>query len=324
MSKDQDKTRAPTRSNERVVFLNGAILPESRALLSFRDAGFVYGDAVFDTARTFNGVPFRLKEHVDRLFESLAYVRIPVEMDRQEIIDATEDVIARNRPLLGDNEDYWVSQRISRGVPAVDGEPPIQDGPTILIECTPLPLRARAAMFRDGIDAVVAPLRRVPPDALSPNAKINNYMNAMLSQREVAAVRPGAWAVQLDVRGNIAEGIGCNIFIVRDGVVITPTTDYILPGISRAVALELCEAEGIPVEERDVSMHLAATASEVFFTSTSLCLCPVRSLNGRPYLGTAGPVTKRLMDAFRDLVGMDYVQQYLSHLRDGSTARTGF
>lgn len=315
---------APERANERVVYLNGAILPESRALLSFRDAGFVYGDAVFDTARTFNGVPFRLEEHVDRLYESLAYVRIPIEMDRQEIIDATEEVIARNRPLLGENEDYWVSQRISRGVPAVDGEPPIQDGPTILIECTPLPLRARAAMFRDGIDAAIAPLKRVPPESLSPNAKINNYMNAMLSQREVAAVRPGAWALQLDTNGNLAEGIGCNVFVVRDGVVMTPKTDYVLAGISRAVAIELCQAAGIPLEERDVSVHMAATASEMFFTSTSLCLCPVRALNGRPYLGTAGPIAKRLMAAFQDLVGMDYVAQYLSHLRDGGTARTGF
>ena len=307
----------PAMQNERVVYLNGQIVPESRALLSFRDAGFVYGDAVFDTARTFNGKLFKLKEHIDRLYETLAYVRIDVPLTRQEMIDATEDVAARNRALLSENEDYWVSQRISRGVPALDGEPPIQDGPTIVIECMPLPLRARAPMFRDGIDAVIAPLKRISPDALSPNAKTNNYMNAMLAQREVTAIRPGAWALQLDRDGHIAEGIGCNVFFVHEGVVVTPTTEFVLPGVSRAVAIDLCRELDIPISEQTVSMHKATTASEAFFTSTSLCLCPVRSLNGRPYLGVAGPVVKRLMDGFKEKVGMDYAAQYLAHLRDG-------
>ncbi len=312
-----------TRANERCVYLNGTFVPESRALLSFRDSGFVYGDAVFDTARTFKGKLFCLKEHVDRLYESLAYTRIEIGLDRQEMMDATEEVVARNRALLGPNEDYWVSQRISNGVTALDGEPPIQDGPTVVIECTPLPLRARAAMFRDGIEAVIAPLKRVPPEALSPNAKINNYMNPMLAQREVTAIRPGAWALQMDMNGNLAEGVGCNVFFVKDGIVHTPKTDYILPGITRSVVLDLCRESGIEARETDISFHFATTASEAFFTSTSLCICPVRSLNGRTYLGHAGPVAKRLMSAFAEQVGFDYVAQYLAHLRSGPT-RTGF
>ncbi len=312
-----------TRLNERTVYLNGEFLPESRALLSFRDAGFVYGDAVFDTARTFNGVLFRLRDHVDRLFSSLAYCRIAIGMDRDEIAEVTEQVVARNRPLLGPNEDYWVSQRISSGPVPLDGEPPIQDGPTVVIECTPLPLRARAPMFRDGIDAVTAPLKRIPPDALSPNAKMNNYMNAVLSQREVSAIHPGAWALQLDRNGNIAEGIGCNAFFVIDGVIHTPREEFILPGVTRAVVIDLARKSGFEVVETDVSLHRASIATEAFFTSTSLCVCPLRSLNGRSYLGHAGPVAKQLMALFSDEVGMDFAAQYLAHLRDGS-AKTGF
>lgn len=312
-----------TRLNERTVYLNGEFLPESRALLSFRDAGFVYGDAVFDTARTFNGVLFRLRDHVDRLFSSLAYCRIAIGMDRDEIAEVTEQVVARNRPLLGPNEDYWVSQRISSGPVPLDGEPPIQDGPTVVIECTPLPLRARAPMFRDGIDAVTAPLKRIPPDALSPNAKMNNYMNAVLSQREVSAIHPGAWALQLDRNGNIAEGIGCNVFFVIDGVIHTPREEFILPGVTRAVVIDLARKSGFEVVETDVSLHRASIATEAFFTSTSLCVCPLRSLNGRSYLGHAGPVAKQLMALFSDEVGMDFAAQYLAHLRDGP-AKTGF
>lgn len=308
---------------ERTVYLNGDFVPESKALLSFRDLGFLYGDAVFDTARTFAGKPFRLEAHIHRLFDSLAYCRIDPGLDRRAMLEATEEVVRRNAPLLGPNEDYWVSQRVSRGVMAPDGEPPIQDGATVLIECTPLPLRARAPMFRDGIDAVIAPLRRIPPDALSPNAKTVNYMNPMLAQREVAAVRPGGWALQLDAAGNIAEGVGCNVFFVHDGRVSTPKPDAILPGITRALVLDLCRENGIPAEERDISLHAAATASEAFFTSTSLCVCPVRSLNRRDYLGLAGPMTKRIMQLTAEAVGLDFAAQYLSHLRDGPAA-TGF
>ncbi len=311
-------------ANERVAYINGEFLPESRALLSFRDAGFIYGDAVFDTARTFKGKIFRLEEHLDRLMHSLSYTRIDAGVSKDELRAVTEELVERNRHLLEPDQDYWVSQRISRGLMVVDGEPVGHDGATVVVECTPLPLKARAPMFRDGIDAVIAPLKRVPPEALSPNAKINNYMNAMLAQREVTAVRPGGWALQLDMNGNLAEGIGANFFVVVDGTVVTPTTEFILPGVSRAVAIELCHDLGIPVEERDVSLHTAAVAEEAFFTSTSLCLCPLRSLNGRTYAGNPGPVTKRLMEGFSKLVGMDYVEQYLANLREDAGADTGF
>ncbi|WP_425405745.1 aminotransferase class IV [Hwanghaeella sp.] len=309
--------------NERVVYLNGEIIPESRALLSFRDTGFVYGDAVFDTGRTFGGKGFLLKEHVDRLYETLAYVRIDPGMPKEEMLSKTEEVLAINAALLGPDGDYWVTQRVSRGVSPVDGEAPEREGATVLIECMPLPLRARAAMFRDGIDAVVASLKRTPPSALSPNAKTNNYMNMMLAQREVASYAPGAWAVLLDETGNICEGAGCNIFVVKNGTVYTPSTEYILDGITRQVAIDLCGKDDIPVIERPLSLHSVAVADEAFFTSTSLCICPLRSFNGQQFGATPGPVTKRLMTAFSEMVGHDYVGQYLKHLSSEKTG-TGF
>ncbi len=305
------------RRNERVVWINGTFFPESDGMLSFRDAGFVYGDAVFDTARTFNGVPFMLEEHIDRLFKSLRYAGIDPGYDKASLIAATQELIDQNRHLLGPHDDYWVSQRISSGVPALDGEPAAQEGATVVIECMPLPLKARAPMFNSGIDAVVASVRRVPPEALSPNAKTNNYMNMKLAQREVSAIAPGSWAVLLDHNGHISEGAGCNMFVVVDGTVITPPTETVLPGISRRVAIDLCHEAGIPCEERPISLYDAKIADEGFFTSTSLCLCPLRSFNGAQYPANPGPVTQKLTDAFKARVGMDYVNQYLHHLTDG-------
>lgn len=300
---------------ERVVYINGRIMPESAGSLSFRDLGFIYGDAVFDTARTFGGRIFRLEQHVDRLFQSLRYARIDPGMTKADIIGATLQVVAANAPLLGESEDYWVTQRVSAGVKVVDGEEPSQHGATVVIECMPLPLRSRASFFRDGVPAQVAARRRIPAEALSPNVKSNNYLNMMIAQREVSALAPSAWALLCNADGDIAEGAGCNFFIVRDGVVLTPPTDFVLNGVSRGIALDLCASLGIPHEERSVPLQYAMTADEAFFTSTSLCICPTASLNGVDYpAGAPGPVTRRLMDAFRDLVEFDYESQYLAHL----------
>lgn len=310
-------------TGERQVFLNGDLVPESRAAVSIRDAGFVYGDQVFDTARTFGGRVFMLEAHLDRLFDSLAYVRIDPGMSRDALAAATARVVAANLPLLREGEDYWVTIRVTSGLQPVDGEPRRNSGATVLVECLPLPLRARAGYFRTGIPAVIPARRRIAPDALSPNAKTSNYLNMMLAQREVSAVHPGGWALMCDRDGNIAEGAGCNFFAVKGDVVHTPTTDHVLAGVTRAVAMDLCAELGIPLRETRVPVQLALTAEEAFFTSTSLCICPVASLDGKPYAaGIPGPVTARLMQAFAERVGLDYVGQYL-RFATGEAGSTG-
>jgi len=312
-----------TNTSTRLAYVNGRILPETEASVSIRDMGLVYGDSVFDTARTFNGKIFMLEAHIDRLFESLAYCRIDPGMDRLAIIEATNDLVERNLPMLRDGEDYWVTVRVTSRQQALDGEAPLQAGPTMIIDCIPIPLRARASFFVNGIEAVVAKRCRIAPEALSPNAKTSNYLNMMLAQKEVAAGHPGAWALMCDREGNLAEGAGCNFFIVRDGVVYTPTTEFILAGVSRQVVIELCAEMGIALRESSVSLEQALAADEAFFTSTSLCACPVASVNGSSYdTGIPGPATQRIMDGFAARVGMDYVAQYRK-FRSASTAGTG-
>ena len=309
--------------SERLTYVNGQIAPESRSFISVRDKGFVYGDAVFDTARTFGGKLFRLKEHVERLYDSLAYARIDPGMSREEMAAATEDLVARNLPMLPDGEDYWVTQRVTAGLQTMDGEPPANSGATVVIECTPIPLRARASFFRDGAPAAIPARRRVPPEALSPNVKSNNYLNMMIAQREVEATSPGAWALMLDRNGDVAEGPGCNYFVVKDGVVYTPTRDFVLAGVSRQVAIDLCAKLDIPCVEGTVQVQRGMTGDEAFFTSTSLCACPISTINGHAYpAGAPGPITKRIMDAFAEEVGFDYVGQYLKFLGTGP-ATTG-
>ncbi|HJY51898.1 MAG TPA: aminotransferase class IV, partial [Stellaceae bacterium] len=191
-------------------------------------------------------------------------------------------------------------------------------GPNVIIECVPLPLRERAKHFRDGIEVVTPSLRRTPPDSLSPRAKMHQYLNLVLADREVKAQKPDAWAVLLDVNGNLSEGQGSNIFLVRDGRLLTPRERYVLPGVSRQAVIDLARSLEIPFEEQDIDLYDAYTADECFLTSTSLCICGVRSLNGRSFAAGAvpGPVTLKLTEAYKELVGCDFVAQYL-HRLDG-------
>ena len=236
-------------NTERVAYVNGEIVPESRAVVSIRDRGFLQGDAVFDTTRTFRHEIFRLEEHLDRFFNSLKYMRIDPGLSKREFADVTMQVLNANLPLLTEDEDYWVSQRVTRGV-MTDGE----YRPTVVIECAPLPFEARANYYREGMPVIVPSVRRTPPDSHSPRAKVHNYVNLVQAELEVKAQNPDGWPILLDTNGNLAEGPGSNIFIVKDGALMTPREQFVLAGISRRVTIELAEELGITVHEADIDL----------------------------------------------------------------------
>src|SRR5712664_2145760 len=223
--------QAMTTAGQRIAYFNGRFVPESQVLVPFRDRGFKYGDAVFDTTRTFGHRVFKLAEHVDRLYRSLHYLRIDSGIAPAELVAITEEVLRQNLVLLGPDEDYWVSQRISRGLDAAAREVWPQIGATVIVECLPLPLRDRASLYRDGIRVLTPSVRRTPPESLSPRVKTHNYLNLVTADLEVRAQDPGAWAVLLDTAGNLAEGLGSNIFLVQDRTLLTPREQTVLSGI---------------------------------------------------------------------------------------------
>jgi branched-chain amino acid aminotransferase len=305
-------------ANTRVAWFNGTIMPEGQIVIPFRDKSWKSGDGAFDVTRTFNGEPFRLREHIDRFYRSLRYVRIDPGMSPGEMVAITEDVVARNEHLREQHGDWWVTQRISRGVDAVGDEGWEHTGPNLVIDVSPLPLAARARMFRDGAEVMTATMRRTAPSMLSPRAKMNNYLNMIVAAQPIKAGNPDAWALLLDENGNLAEGQGSNIFIVQDGKLRTPRERYVLPGVSRQMTMDLADQLDIPCEESDIDLYDAANADEMFLTSTSLCILPVRAFNGQAVGATAwmgaGRVTQRLIDAYVTEVGCDFVQQHLDRL----------
>ena len=179
-------------------------------------------------------------------------------------------------------------------------------------------------MFRDGLDVWVPAARRIAPDMLSPRAKSHNYLNMIVAEQSVKAHDKDGWALLLDVNGNLCEGMGSNIFTVRDGEILTPREKFVLPGVSRQTVIDLAKQEGLTVRETDIDLYDAYNADEVFLTSTSLCICPVTRVNGieiGPKGQVWGPVTKRLADAYQRFVDHDFVGQYLKRYVDGMEAR---
>ena len=303
-------------AGQRIAYYNGHFVAERDVRVPFRDRGFKYGDAVFDTTRTFGHRVFKLREHVDRLFRSLQYLRIDSGHSPAQMVTITEEVLRRNLPLLDPDDDYWVTQRVSRGLDGADRVTYGQDGATVIVECVPLPLKQRAKLFRDGIRVLVPSVRRTPPDALSPRTKTHNYLNVIAGDLEVKARDPEAWAILLDQNGNLCEGTGSNVFLVRGGTVYTPRGQFVLAGISRETVMDLARELGLTVVEKDLDLFDAYTAEEAFLTSTSLCICPVQSINDVKIGGgrLPGPVTQQLTDAYRRFVDHDFVAQYLKRL----------
>jgi branched-chain amino acid aminotransferase len=304
-------------TNCRIAWFNGKFVSEDQVLIPFRDRGWRYGDGVFDMTRTFNGRAFRLKEHIDRFYRSLRYLRLDPGMSPQEMIELSEQIVARNEHLRTAAGDWWIGQRVSRGVDPIVDETPGHAGPNVVLECTPLPLKARARQFRDGLDVWTPAHRRIAPDMLSPRAKTHNYLNMIVAEQSVKSHDPEGWAVLLDINGNLAEGMGSNIFVVREGKLHTPSERYVLPGISRQMVLDLARKLAIPTIEGDIDLFDAENAEEMFLTSTSLCIAGVRSFNGAR-IGDGhhppGPITRRLTDAYISEVGCDFVKQYLDRL----------
>jgi branched-chain amino acid aminotransferase len=302
---------------ERVAWFNGSIVPESEAKVSFRDYGFSVGDGVFDTLRTFGHKPFLLDDHIARLYRSLRYVNLDPGLSPAEMARHTTDVIERNLSLITPDDDYWVTQWISRGLRSEFRSGPTGE-PTVIIECSPLPFKMRARGMRDGLDVVTPPsIRRTPPEAISPRMKSLSYANLTAGDQEVQSLKPGATSVLLDIRGCLAEGLGSNIFVVRNGEVLTPHERYVLAGLSRQTVIGIAQSLEIPLREADIDLYDAYVADEAFITSTSWCLVPVRSINARPIAGGScpGPVTQRLIEGYKSrLGGFDYVAQYLRHV----------
>jgi branched-chain amino acid aminotransferase len=299
---------------ERIVYLNGAFVPESEAKVSVLDSGFNAGDGVYDVTRTFAQKPFRLREHTERLFRSLQYTRIDCGMALDEMEKITLEVLDRNKPQLRANEDLALWQVVSRGVRSARGNR-VAGGATVTVYSVIVNFPEFASFYVEGAPIVIPSTRRIPPECLESKAKITNKMNHNMASFEAKQMDPRAIPLMLDIDGNLSETSAHNFFLVVNGKLCTPSDRNVLGGITKEAVIGLAKQLGIEIVEGNFTPYDLYTAQEAFLASTSPSFVPVRTVNGAKIgKGAPGPITLRLIGAWNKMVGMDIVDQALSHL----------
>ena len=299
---------------ERIVYLNRAFVPESQAKVSVLDSGFNAGDGVYDVTRTFGQKPFRLREHTERLFRSLRYTRIDCGMSVEEMEKTTLEVLERNKPLLRINEDLALWQVVSRGVRSSTGNR-VAGGATVAVYSVIVNFPEFASFYVEGAPIVIPSTRRIPPECLESKAKITNKMNHSMASFEAKQVDPRAIPLMLDINGNLSETSAHNFFLVVNGKLCSPSDRNVLGGITKEAVFGLARQLGIEIVEGNFTPFDLYTAEEAFLASTSPTFVPVRTVNGAKIgKGAPGPMTLRLIGAWNKMVGMDIVDQALSHL----------
>lgn len=300
-------------SGDNIVYLNGVFLPEGDAKVPVTERGFFGGDGIYEVTRTFGHKLFRLDDHLDRLFRSLAYVRIDTGLSRDEIAAATQETLARNLARLDDGSDFAVWHVITRGDNAM-GRP---SDTIVAMFCVEIEFDHYAAHYVNGLKLVTPGIRRTAPDSIDPKAKVLSRMNQIQAALEVKRSDPDAIPLMLDGAGNVAETNTGNFFFVADGRLCTSSARNVLGGVTRAAILEIAAELGIETVEGNFTPYDVYAADEAFICSTTPVIVPATSLNGARIGGEdalPGPVTLRLMKRFAEIAGMDYVAQAISRL----------
>ncbi len=300
--------------NNRVVWFNGELIPEPEAKISIYDSALMFGDMVFEMTRSFNKEQFKLREHLERLYASIKYVRIPLEMSVDEMERHINETIEANDPLFAADDEHRLMIDVSRGILSIyQGIVGAHKGPNVIIADFPLrwTVAGMGKLFDTGINAVITSQRVIPAQLLEPKVKNRSRIHYLMANIEVSNYEGGNnWALLLDPDGFIAEGTGDNFFIVKNDVIITPEPRNILRGVSRAYIFELAQKLGLSCIEKNIEPYDVITADEAFMTGTPFCILPVSSLNSIP-IGSEpmGRITRRLLDAWSSEVGVDIVGQ---------------
>jgi branched-chain amino acid aminotransferase len=274
------------------IYIDGKFYPKEEAKISVFDHGLLYGDGVFEGIRMYSGRIFRLPEHLDRLYDSAKTIDLCIPLSKEEMTGAIIETCRKNGL-----KNAYIRPIVTRGVGDLGLCPTKCPKATVIVIATEW-----GAMYGDlyekGLKAVTVSVRRNPACALPPNVKSLNYLNNILAKIE-ANCKGGDEAIIFDMQGHISEGSGDNIYIVKNGTILTPPTLNNLRGITRMVVLELAGQLGIPVQETDLGYFDLYTADEVFVTGTAAEVAPIVYIDGRTIgSGRPGPITRQLMAAF--------------------------
>lgn len=285
-------------SDSQKIWLDGQLLDESEAKISVFDHGLLYGDGIFEGIRCYNGRVFRLVEHVERLFLSARAILLEMPWTEQEVCDIVCDTIRANRL-----SDGYIRLVVTRGSGGLGLNPYLCKKPSMFCIAASIQLYPEE-YYQKGLELITCSTRRPSHATLSPQVKSLNYLNNIMAK--VECIKAGVMeGLMLNDAGTVAECTGDTVFIVKNGVIITPKiTDGALDGITRGVIFDLCQKLEIEIIEDTLTRYDVYTADEVFLTGTAAEVIPVVKVDDRP-IGNSEPgeIFKQLLAAFRQEAG---------------------
>ncbi len=280
------------------VWIDGEYFTKETAKISVFDHGLLYGDGLFEGIRVYGGKVFKLREHIERLFEGARAIMIDPPMTKEAMAAQVEESVRRSG-----RRDAYIRLVLTRGTGDLGINPRLCPKPSLIIIVDEIRLYP-AAHYETGIGIITAATRRVGPEAWDPRVKSLNYLNNVLAKLE--ALRAGCMeALLLNADGYVAECTGDNIFTVKGGVLLTPRPEEsLLDGITRRTVMDLARETGMEAREARLTRFDLYTADECFLTGTGAEIMPVTEIDGRMIGdGKPGPATARIRAAFRELVG---------------------
>jgi branched-chain amino acid aminotransferase len=286
-----------------IVNVNGALADEQHAVISVFDHGFLYGEGVYETLRTYNQKPFLLDRHLRRLRISAEMIALGVPLSDRDVEARIDETVARARRSGGSGQEWYIRVLLTRGVGDLTYDPAATPEPSLVIIVKPL-VEPPAELYTRGVRVVFSSTVRNHPDSVNPRIKSNNLLNCALAMQE--GYRRGAYEVIMrNYRGEVAEGSTSNIFIAKNGTALTPPlSSGLLAGITREYLFEVAQAAGVPVGEAVLRDEHVFGADEVFLTGTTREVMPIVAVDDRPIgAGAPGPVTTLLHQTFRRMAG---------------------
>ncbi len=287
------------------IYLNGEFVSKEDAKVSVFDHGFLYGDGIFEGIRIYDGNIFKCREHLNRLYDSAKSIMLQIPLGYEEMEKVLIESVRKN-----ELRDGYIRLVVSRGPGDLGLDPRRSPKPNLIVIVEQLAIYPEEA-YVEGLKIVSVSTRRNIPDALNPKIKSLNYLNNILVKIQANQAGVGE-ALMLNSQGFVAEGSGDNIFIVKNGKLLTPPS-YIgaLEGITRDTIITICKQIGFEIKEEPFTLHDVYVADEVFMTGTAAEVIAVREVDSRVIgSGKAGPITTRLLQEFRNIVKMDGVKVY--------------
>jgi len=285
------------------VYINGKYFDKKDAKISVFDHGLLYGDGVFEGIRSYNRLVFRLKEHIDRLYESAHGIMMKINLSKEQMMRSVIDTLKLNKL-----DDAYIRLIVTRGLGDLGLDPRKCKDPSIIIITDKIQFYPEK-LYREGLSLITVPTPRNIPEALNPQIKSLNYLNNIMAKIE--AINCGyEEALMFTASGYVAECTGDNIFIIKGGSLITPPVYLgILKGITRAAVMDIGKKIGLEVKEDVLTRHNIFTADECFLTGTAAEIAPVVTIEKRTIgSGRPGKMTLRLMKEFRELTKTDGVK----------------